>query len=122
MLVSIRRLLVFSLLGPVMGVAAAIIYDLIAGRTLEVDEGRVLAFLFSLGVATATGPVDGYLAHVLSQPLRASLSGVVGATTAAFLGYILTHQPQPLTNLAIAAAVCMGVCSLLSGPSRDILR
>jgi hypothetical protein len=59
MLVSMRRLLVFSLLGPVMGVALAVIYELIARNALEVDEGTVLAFLFSLGVAIATGPVDG---------------------------------------------------------------
>jgi hypothetical protein len=122
MLISMRRFLFFSLLGPVMGVASAVIYDLIAGNTLEVDEGRVLAFLFSLGVSISTGPVDGYLAHVLSQPLRASLSAMVGATAAAFLVFVLTKQLQPLINVALAAAVCMGLCSLLSGPSRDMLR
>jgi hypothetical protein len=37
------------------------------------------------------------------------------------LGFVLTHQPQPLINLAMAAAVCMGLCSLLSRPSRDMM-
>jgi hypothetical protein len=121
MLISMRRFLVLaarSLNGRRVGGHLRPI----AGNTLEVDEGRVLAFLFSLGVAIATGPVDGYLAHVLSQPLRASLSAMVGAAAAAFLVVGLTKQLQPLINVALAAAVCMGLCSLLSGPSRDMLR
>jgi hypothetical protein len=102
--------------------------DLIAGRRIVFEEGAVLELVFSLWVATITGPVDGYLAHVIPQPLRAALSAVVGATTATFLILLILgiggERPIPseiLMKIASFGAVCMGLCSLLSGPSRDEL-
>ncbi|HZE56104.1 MAG TPA: hypothetical protein VE111_22855 [Bradyrhizobium sp.] len=115
----------FSLLGPALGIASAALIDLLAGKRLEFDEGTILAFMFSLGVSIVTGPVDGYLAHFIPQLLRAPLSAVVGAATAAFLLLGITRQAIPhqaLMNIALSGAVCMGLCSLLSGPSRDELR
>lgn len=112
----------FSLLGPAFGIASAALIDLIAGRRLVFEEGTILAFMFSLVVSITTGPVDGYLAHVIPQPLRAPLSAVVGAATTAFLLVWIARWPiQPQTSMPIvlAGAVCMGLCSLLSGPSRD---
>lgn len=117
MLNSIWRLLAFSVFGPAFGVASAVVIDLIAGRPFEIGEGTVLAFMFALGVSIVTGPIDGYFAHFFSQPLRASLSAVVGAASAALLVIGLTKQaipPQSLLNVAVSGAVCMGLCSLLS--------
>ncbi|WP_298258843.1 hypothetical protein [Bradyrhizobium sp.] len=107
----------FSVFGPALGIASAAVIDLIAGRPFEIGDGTVLAFMFSLGVSIVIGPLDGYFAHFFSQPLRASLSAVVGAATAAFLVIGLTKQaiaPQSLLNVAVSGAVCMGLCSLLS--------
>ena len=90
----------FSLLGPALGIASAVLMDLIAGRGIVFEEGAFLACMFSLGVATVTGPVDGYLAHVVPQPLRAPLSAVVGAATAAFLIlWIMGGRPIPSQTL-----------------------
>jgi hypothetical protein len=123
MFASLRRFLVFSLLGPALGIASAALMDLIAGRHVAFEEGAFLACMFSLAVSAVTGPVDGYLAHVIPQPLRAPLSAVVGAATAAFLLlWIMGGRPIPsetLTKIALFGAVCMGACSLLSGPSRE---
>lgn len=122
MFASLRRFLVFSLLGPTLGIASALLVDMIAGRRIAFEEGAFLACMFSLAVSTVTGPVDGYLAHVIPQPLRAPLSAAVGAATAAFLMlWIMGGRPIPsetLTKVALFGAACMGVCSLLSGSSR----
>ena len=53
----------FSVFGPAFGIASAAIYGLIAGRPLEISDGTMLAFMFSFGVSTVTGSIDGYLAH-----------------------------------------------------------
>jgi hypothetical protein len=125
MFASTRRFLVFSLLGPALGIALALLMDLMAGRGIVFEEGAFLTFMFSLGVSIVTGPVDGYLAHVIPQPLRAPLSAVVGATTATFLVlWVMGGRPIPpetLMKIAVFGAMCMGLCSLLSGPSRDEL-
>jgi hypothetical protein len=117
-----RRTLVFSLLGPAFGIASAVLIDLVAGRGIRFEEGMILAFMFSLVVSIVTGPVDGYLAHFTSLPLRAPLSAIVGAASVALLLLSITRQsipPQTLTSVVLSGAVCMGLCSLLSGPSRD---
>jgi hypothetical protein len=117
-----RRTLVFSLLGPAFGIASAVLIDLVARRGIEFEEGMVWAFMFSLVVSIVTGPVDGYLAHFIPLPVRAPLSAIVGAATVALLLLSITIQsipPQALTPVVLSGAVCVGLCSILSGPSRD---
>jgi hypothetical protein len=124
MLASGRRSIVFLLLGPALGVGSAALIDLAAGRRVVFEEGAILAFFFAFVVSIVTGPIDGYLARFLRQPLRAPLSAAVGGTTAAFLvvGLLGWSVPsQGLTPIALSGAVCMGLCSLLSGPARDDL-
>ena len=121
-LVSMRRTLVFSVLGPALGIASAVLIDLAAGRGIGFEEGMIWAFMFSLVVSIVTGPVDGYLAHFIPLQFRAPLSAIVGAATVALLLLSITRQsipPQTLTPVVLSGAVCMGMCSLLSGPSRD---
>jgi hypothetical protein len=89
-LVSMRRILVFSLLGPVLGTASAVLLELGAGRVPE--EGIASAFIFSLVVSIVAGPVDGYLAHFIPFPLRAPLSAIVGAATVALLLVSITER------------------------------
>lgn len=112
----------FSLLGPALGIASAVLIDLVAGRGIRFEEGMILAFMFSLVVSIVTGPVDGYLAHFFPLPLRATLSAIVGSATVVLLLFSITRQSIPLQALmpiVLSGAVCMGLCSLLSGPSRD---
>jgi hypothetical protein len=114
---SIWRLLVFSILGPVLGVVSGLVGNLILGIPVEIDEGTFIAFAFTLGGSIVTGPTDGYLAHFFSQPLRAFLTALFGAVAAAFLVFGLTRgavTPQSLMNVALAGAACMGLCSLIS--------
>ncbi|MDH6262735.1 putative membrane protein [Bradyrhizobium sp. BR13661] len=119
---AVRRTLVFSVLGPALCVASAVLIELAAGRVPE--EGVVYAFLFSLIVSIITGPIDGYLAHFIPLQLRAPLSAIVGAATVWFLLFSLTRLTRQYMTagewtLVLSGALCMGVCSLLSGPSRD---
>lgn len=112
----------FSLVGPALCVALAVLIELAAGEIPE--EGIIWAFMFALIVSVVTGPVDGYLAHFIPFQLRAPLSAIVGAATSAFLLFSITSLTgQPMTarvrTIVLSGAVCMGVCSLLSGPSRD---
>ncbi|MGE6057288.1 hypothetical protein ACQJ2V_28065, partial [Klebsiella variicola subsp. variicola] len=79
----------FSVLGPALCVASAVLIELAAGRVPE--EGVVYAFLFSLIVSIITGPIDGYLAHFIPLQLRAPLSAIVGAATVWFLLFSLTR-------------------------------
>lgn len=118
---SMRRTLVFALLGPTLYVALAVLIDLTAGRVPE--EDIFWAFMFSLVVSIVIGPIDGYLAHFFPLQLRAPLSATAGAVTVAFLLFSITKgqfMSAPVwTPIVLSGAVCMGLCSLLSGPFRD---
>lgn len=107
----------FSLLGPALCVASAVLIELAAGRIPE--EGVVWAFMFSLVVSIVTGPIDGYLAQFIPLQLRAPLSATVGAVTVAFLLFSITRGQFMSGSLVLSGAMCMGVCSLLSGPFRE---
>jgi zinc transporter ZupT len=121
-----KRTFVFLLLGPILvaftpwGIAVA------GGRRIKggFDElCAVILFGFTLLVAAAALPLDQYLAHALPRLLRASLIAITGAATAAGLIFAVVRivlpqwakQPQwALIPFAIGAAVCMGLCSVLS--------
>jgi hypothetical protein len=123
-LISLKRTYVFLSLGPILAVLGAVLADVAAGRGFprEIGEGAFIAFVFGLAVSVVTGPVDGYLAHVLPLPLRVPLTAIVGATIATGLILYLIGKAMPLhfpTPIAIIGALSMGVCSLLSHDYAD---
>ncbi|MBR1266932.1 hypothetical protein JQ629_05350 [Bradyrhizobium sp. AUGA SZCCT0222] len=114
---SLRRALVFLLLGPILGVLVALSPDVASGglNAWLVLIGKQV-FVIALLVSAITGLVDGILSRTLSIFLRAPLAALVGAVAAVGLpAALLGPLPQEMSMaLAIGGAFCMGVCSVLS--------
>ena len=114
---SLRRALVFLLLGPILGVLVALSPDVASGG---LNAWLVLiakqVFVIALLVSAITGLVDGILSRTLSIFLRVPLTATVGAISAIGLpAALLGPLPQEMSMaLAIGGAFCMGVCSVLS--------
>ena len=120
-----KRAFVFLLLAPTLVAVATWPYVAPAGGCdlILVAGLCLLTFL----VSAITAPVDGYLARALPIPLRAPLIAIVGAalavgTVCVLVSAVLRHWtmlPQwILIPFAIGAALCTGVCSLLSNDCR----
>ena len=114
---SLRRALVFLLLGPILGVLVALSPDVASGglNAWLVLIGKQV-FVIALLVSAITGLVDGILSRSLSIFLRVPLTALVGAVAAVGLpAALLGRLPQEMSmSLAIGGAFCMGVCSVLS--------
>lgn len=116
---SLRRALLFVLLGPVLGVLVA--YYL-AGEGYRDAYVIPIAYFFSLIVCAATAPVDGVLAYVAPIWLRAPLTTMAGAAVAVGLCFLLqtllgtkgTPQLRMLIPIAVIGASSTGACSLLT--------
>ena len=114
-----KRLLVFLLLGPILGVVAALSPDVLHGgfNHLHLLIGAVV-FLFGLVVSAVGGIVDDVLSRAISISLRAPLTALTGATMAVFVPAALFFGQMPppwiLKPFAITGALCAGVCSLLA--------
>jgi hypothetical protein len=124
-LTSLRRPLVFLLLGPIFGVLAALLPDVAQGgfNDLLVLIGG-LVFLYSVVVSAVTGVFDGVLAHALPISLRAPLTGISGAIIAVGPVLVLVGVGEKVPQgiwMAFAAtgALCVGACSLLSHDYRS---
>jgi hypothetical protein len=122
-MMSMKRALMFLLLGPALVVVPWLIFiAAIDGLKGPVDFVATVLFLFTFVVATITGLVDGYLARALPIRLRTLLTASVGATTAWLLAYAFfteVFSPSTSTSLvlmpfAIGGAIVMGACALLS--------
>jgi hypothetical protein len=119
---SMKRALMFLLLGPALVVTAWLIFiAAIEGLRSPVDLVATVLFIFTFVVAAITGLVDGCLARDLPIHLRTLLTASVGALIAWSLAYALfrgVFSPMSISWLlmpfAIGGAVVMGACSLLS--------
>jgi hypothetical protein len=122
---SMKRALVFLLLGPALAVAAWLTYvAAVEGlRGHFVGASAMILFIFTFFVAAITGLVDGYLARALPVYLRVPVTAIAGGTIAVslVLGLAWTMVLHFITlpqwiwmPFAIGGALCMGGCSLLS--------
>ena len=120
---SMKRVLMFLLLGPALVVAPWLIFiAAIEGLGGPVDFVATVLFVFTFFVAAITGLVDGCLARALPVRLRTLLTASVGAMTAGCLAYAFftgifsasTSIAWLLMPFAIGGAAVMGACSLLS--------
>jgi hypothetical protein len=114
-----KRLPVFLLLGPVIGVLVAFSFAVVENGGVPGDyvEGCVTFFVFSLIVSMMVGPVDGILSYAVPISLRAPLTAIVGAAVAVGLGLYAARWTPPLHRLvlfAVLGALSTGACSLLS--------
>jgi hypothetical protein len=118
---SLRRALIFVLLGPILGALVAFSVATIASGGKHAVY-LPIAFLFSLVVCAITGPADGVLAYVVPISLRAPLTAIVGAAVAVglsiFLGAQLGSKTMPslhtVIQIAVIGALDTGACSLLT--------
>ena len=113
-----KRIFVFLLLGPVLGV---LVLTVATGEYVEL-YGIPIAFFFSLIVCVITGPVDGVLTYVPVW-LRVPLISIVGAAVATVLclnlliqlGNRMVLPPlHELIPIAVIGAFNTALCSLLS--------
>ncbi|NOJ42486.1 hypothetical protein [Bradyrhizobium australiense] len=120
---GLQSALVFMLLGPVLGVLAALSVVTVMIGGYHVDSyGIPIAFFFSLIVCAITAPVDGVLAYAVPISMRAPLTMIVGAAVAVglclFLGILLGSKMMPplhmLIPIAVIGALNTGTCSLLA--------
>lgn len=112
-----NRGLVFALLGPVCGVLAAVLPDVVRGRfDIVIALIGMIVLLYSMIVSIVTSVADGVLAGILPISWRASLIAVVGAAIAAgpLLSLLYEQAPQLVLAIAAVGALAMGMCSLLS--------
>ena len=114
-LTSMKRALVFLLLGPALGVLATWVA---VGVPFEAFAASiaVLFFLFTSPVSGIVGLLDGYLARSLPILLRAPLTALVGATAAVVLPVaVLGPMPQDMSMpFGLGGAFYAGACSLLA--------
>jgi hypothetical protein len=119
---SLRRALVFVLLGPVFGALVAFsLVAVVAGEHFD-SYGIPVTYMFSLLICAITGPIDGVMARVVPIYWRALMTAVVGAAVA--VGFIVLpismfggFKSSPLLLLirvAVIGALSTGACSLLS--------
>jgi hypothetical protein len=114
---SLRRALVFLLLGPMLGVFAVLLSEAVyggMGSFLGLIMG--LAFVLGLQVAAVAALADGLLSRSLPIALRAPLTAVTGAMTGiGMLNAMFGPLPQDMfLPIGGGAAFCAAVCSLLS--------
>jgi len=124
-----KRLFVFLLLGPVLGLLVAISNAVVeSGRFLPPDFffGCTIVFIFSLMVSVIAGPVDAILSYAVPISLRAPLTAIVGAAVAvglmlyvgAQLGGTRAAPLRTLMLVAVLGALSTGTCSLVSNDYR----
>lgn len=114
---SLRRALVFLLLGPMLGVFAVLLTEAVYGG-MGAFLALIMAAVFVLGmqVAAVTAIADGILSLRLPITLRAPLTAVTGAiigigSLTAILGQLPHGMLMPIGG---GVAFCAAVCSLLS--------
>jgi MFS family permease len=112
---SLRRALLFVLLGPVLGVLVA--YYL-AGEGYRDGYVIPIAYFFSLIVCATTGPIDGILAHVapiwLRGPLTANFVGNQRNTAVAHAGPDRRHRGVQYR--------CVLLADVLFSPQKGLIR
>lgn len=112
---SMKRILIFVLLGPALVVASWMIFVAVAEGLVGPVPIAAALFIFTFLVAAIAGLVDGFLARVVTIPLRTLVTAAVGATTACSVAFALSGcVAPPFALLAFGSAACTGVCSLLA--------
>ena len=118
---TLKRPIIFIVLGPLFGLCGAVLSAIMAGQRvcLSCDlEGPVITIFFSFWVSVLTCPVDAVLARFTPTFVRVPLTALCGAAIAAGLVMWLGGKTVPLAELRpilTIAAICMGLCALLSG-------
>jgi hypothetical protein len=116
-----QRALVFLLLGPAL-VVFVIWLAFRAPVAPVVATIAMLLFLLICLLSAMAGLVDGCLARAVPILVRAPLTAIAGSALAfLFLSLLgMTPSPMEVKSFAIAGALYIGLCSLLSHDWRGV--
>jgi hypothetical protein len=108
---SLRRALVFVLLGPVLAVLTVLSLMIALTGGPSDAYGYPIVFVFSLVICAIAAPIDGVLAYVVPVWARAHLIAIVGAAIALGLNLYLGFRSVPI---AAVGALNTGACCVLT--------
>ena len=109
-----RRLILFVLVGPLLGLASALVPGLFTGvRISDVRELLMWTYIGGVGPALVAGLADGFLSKWLMPLYRAIATGAVGFAASAVLLTLLFGSNAALFG-AVGVLPAM-ICSWLSG-------
>ncbi len=118
-----KRLAVFLIVGPILGVCAMTLTSALLGNKPDfMDPDQLKIGLFACFMLSApSGMFDGALSYFARQTLRVPLTAVCGSAVVAAM--LVGVVGAPLGDLPIAmlvVAICMGFCSWLSGEKQKV--
>ncbi|QDM21895.1 hypothetical protein FNL55_13675 [Tardiphaga sp. vice352] len=121
-----KRILIFLLLGPALGYAIYLLWQLAVGRLIGGAEGVLLglpfAYIFGVLPTLVIGFIDRFLSDRISLWPRVLISAAVGYVASVAMMSVWTAIPMPLAHLLTfgsVGAVQGAVCSWLSGDAEE---
>jgi hypothetical protein len=122
----VKRILIFLLLGPLVGYAVYVIWQLSIGRNVGGAEGVLLglpfAYIFGVLPSLVIGLVDRLLQRNISLWPRVVVVALVGYCASVAMMSVWTAIPMQLPQLltfGVVGAVQGAVSSWLSGDAHD---
>lgn len=117
-----KRILIFLLLGPALGYAVYLLWQVAVGRSIGGTEGMLLglpfAYIFGVPTTLAIAVTDRFLSDRVSLWPRVLISAAVGYVASVAMMSVWTANPMPMSQLltfGTVGAVQGAVCSWLSG-------
>ncbi|MNU82241.1 hypothetical protein D3C71_719190 [compost metagenome] len=114
----VKALLLFALLGPLVGLAGLFAQEPLAVAGTPWGELLLtvpLAYIFGIAPALAAGLSAWYLRAAKNRYFFATMVGVVGAVAASLFWLGLPQSPLPWTSIARLGAIPGGVAGLVCG-------
>jgi hypothetical protein len=118
--------LIFLLLGPALGYAVYLLWQVAVGRPIGGAEGALLglpfAYIFGVLPTLAIGFIDRFLDDRISLWPKVVTAAAVGYVASVAMMSLWTAIPMPLPQLltfGIVGAVQGAMCSWLSGDAYD---
>lgn len=121
-----KRILIFLLLGPALGYAVYLLWQVAIGRPIGGVEGVLLglpfAYIFGVLPTLVIGFIDRFLSDRMSLWPKVMITAMVGYVASVAMMSVWTAIPMPLAHLLTfgsVGAVQGAVCSWLSDDVAD---
>ena len=112
-----RRLGVFLIIGPILGVCAILLTSAILGNKpnfTDPDEWKLGLFACFL-LSAPSGIFDWVLTYIARPALRVPLTAACGSAVVAAMLVLIAGRPLAQLPVGmLVVAICMGICSWLS--------
>lgn len=123
---TVKRILIFLLLGPLVGYAVYVLWQLSLGRNLGGVESVLLglpfAYIFGVLPSLMMGFVDRFLGDRVSLWPRVLITAIVGYVASVAMMSVWAAIPMPVAQLLSFGSVGAAqgaVCSWLAGDAYD---